>query len=135
MKHTLLNADEIIITATPELPSLRNAKNLVDLLKAGRPHDRQPRLILNQVGMPKRPEIPAADFGKAMGIPISAIIPHDPQSFGQAQGNGQMVFEVAAKSKAAEVMMEISELVAGTQKPTKSSKFDLSGLMQKLKKK
>lgn len=132
VKYTLLNADEIIITATPELPSLRNAKNLVDMLKAGRPHDRQPRLVLNQVGVPKRPEIPAADFGKALGLQPSAIIPHDPQSFGLAQGNGQMVFEVAPKSKSAEIMFELAESIAGTQKPPKASRFDLAGLMKNL---
>jgi pilus assembly protein CpaE len=133
VKQTLLNADEVIITATPELPSLRNAKNLVDLLKAGRPHDRHPRLILNQVGVPKRPEIPAGDFGKAIGLEPSAIIPHDPQSFGLAQGNGQMVFEVAPKSKSAEVMMDLASLVAGARpKTAKASKFDFSGMMKKL---
>jgi pilus assembly protein CpaE len=133
VKQTLLSADEVIITATPELPSLRNAKNLIDLLKAGRPHDRHPRLILNQVGVPKRPEIPAADFGKAIGIEPSAIIPHDPQSFGLAQGNGQMVFEVAPKSKSAEVMMDLASLVAGSRpKAAKVAKFDLSSMMKKL---
>ncbi len=132
VKHTLLNADDIVITATPELPSLRNAKNLVDMLKAGRPHDRQPRLILNQVGIPKRPEIPAADFGKALGLLPSAIIPHDPQSFGLAQGNGQMVFEVAPKSKSAEIMFDLAESIAGTQKPAKTSRFALPGLLQRL---
>ncbi len=133
VKYTLLSADEIIITATPELPSLRNAKNLVDLLKASRPHDRMPRLVLNQVGVPKRPEIPAADFGKALGIQPTAIIPHDPQSFGLAQGNGQMVFEVAPKSKSAELMYNLSEIVAGTQKPFKAAgRFALPGLMKNL---
>jgi pilus assembly protein CpaE len=132
VKYTLLNADEIIITATPELPSLRNAKNLVDMLKAGRLHDREPRLILNQVGVPKRPEIPANDFGKALGLQPSAIIPHDPQSFGLAQGNGQMVFEVAPKSKSAEIMLGLAEILAGTHKPTKTARFALPGLLQKL---
>jgi pilus assembly protein CpaE len=133
VKYTLLNADEIVITATPELPSLRNAKNLVDLLKAGRPHDRQPRLILNQVGVPKRPEIPSADFAKALGLEPTAIIPHDPQSFGLAQGNGQMLFEVAPKAKSTEILFNLSEIVAGTQKPTKAAaKFSLPGLMSKL---
>jgi pilus assembly protein CpaE len=129
VKYTLLNADEIVITATPELPSLRNAKSLVDLLKTSRPHDRQPRLVLNQVGIAKRPEISAADFGKAIGINPSAIIPHDPQSFGLAQGNGQMVFEVAPKSKSSEVMLGLSELIAGAQKTPKAS---TSSWMQKL---
>ena len=133
VKHTLMAADEVVITASPELPALRNAKNLMDLLKVGRPNDRLPRLVLNQVGVPKRPEIPAADFSKALGIDLSAVIPHDPQIFGQAQGNGQMVFEVAPKSKSAELLNHLSENLAGITKPvTKTAKFDFAGLMQKL---
>jgi len=112
---------------------LRNAKNLMDMLKLGRPNDSIPKLILNNVGVPKRPEISAADFSKALGIEASAIIPHDPQSFGQAQGNGQMIFEVAPKSKSAEILTQLSYELAGIAKPNvKSGKFDLSGFMQKL---
>ena len=133
VKHTLMAADEVVITASPELPALRNAKNLMDLLKVGRPNDRLPRLVLNHVGVPKRPEIPAADFSKALGIDLSAVIPHDPQIFGQAQGNGQMVFEVAPKSKSAELLNHLSESLAGITKPvSKTAKFDFAGLMQKL---
>jgi pilus assembly protein CpaE len=118
IKQTLINSDDIIITATPELPSLRNAKNLVDFLKAARANDRPPKLILNQVGVPKRPEISPADFAKALGVDPIAVIPHDPQSFGLAQGNGQMLFEVAPKAKATEALAEIAAIVAGQQKGT-----------------
>ena len=122
IKHTLLNADEVVITSTPELASLRNTKNLIDLLKAARPNDKPPRLILNQVGVPKRPEIPAADFAKAVGIAPSFIIPHDPQTFGTAQSNGQMVFEVAPKSKAAELLTSFAQMLAGGEAPGKAAK-------------
>ena len=133
VKYTLMNADEIIITATPELPSLRNAKNLIDLLKVGRPNDRLPRLVLNQVGVPKRPEIPAADFAKALGLVPSAIIPHDPQSFGLAQGNGQMLFEVAPKAKATEMIEELANQLAGISRVVaKPQKGGLASFMNKL---
>ena len=115
IKNTLMNADEIVITATPELPSLRNAKNLMDLLRSSRPNDRVPHLIINQVGVPKRPEISAAEFGKALGVTPLAVIPHDPASFGLAQGNGQMLFEVAPKSKAAEILGGLAPVLAGHQ--------------------
>jgi pilus assembly protein CpaE len=118
IKHTLINSDDIVITATPELPSLRNAKNLVDFLKAARANDRPPKLILNQIGVPKRPEISPADFAKALGVEPIAVVPHDPQSFGLAQGNGQMLFEVAPKAKATEALGEIAAIVAGHQKGT-----------------
>jgi pilus assembly protein CpaE len=131
IKYTLLNSDEIIITATPELPALRNAKNLVDMLKAARPNDKPPRLILNQVGVPKRPEIPVNDFAKAIGLQPSVVIPHDPQSFGMAQGNGQMLFEVAPKSKSAEVLGEFARQLAGNQKAVADVKKS-SSLISKL---
>ena len=38
-KNTLMQADEVVITATPELANLRNTKNLVDMLKKLRPND------------------------------------------------------------------------------------------------
>ena len=52
MRQTLISADEVVVVATPDLASLRNAKNMVDLIKQGRPNDAPPRLVLNQVGMP-----------------------------------------------------------------------------------
>ena len=84
--------------------------------------------------MPKRPEIPVADFAKALSLEPTAVIPHDPQSFGLAQGNGQMIFEVAPKSKSAEVLGELSNLVAGINRPSSkaSGKSGLSGFFKKL---
>jgi pilus assembly protein CpaE len=137
IKHTLLNSDEIIITATPELPSLRNAKSLIDLLRAARPNDAPPSIILNQMGVPKRPEISVADFAKAVGVEPMAVIPHDPQSFGVAQGNGQMLFEVAPKAKATEVLNVIAAHVAGHQRldaQPKAKRGLFAGLLNKKKK-
>ena len=131
IKHTLVNSDDVIITATPELPSLRNAKNLIDLLKATRANDRPPMLIINQVGVPKRPEIAPADFAKALGVTPLAVIPHDPASFGLAQGNGQMLFEVAPKAKATEILGSIAGVIAGQKIPDKP-KASALGLLSKL---
>ena len=132
IKYTLISADQVVITATPELASLRNAKNIIDMLKLARPNDTPPKLLLNQVGVPKRPEIPAADFGKAVGVDITSVIPYDAQTFGTAQSNGQMIFEVAAKSKAADALTNFVQLIAGTDKPAKASKFSMP-LLDKFK--
>ena len=43
-QRTLLSADDILIVAAPDLANLRNAKNLVDFLKAGRANDHRPVL-------------------------------------------------------------------------------------------
>jgi pilus assembly protein CpaE len=131
IKYTLLHADDVIITSTPELASLRNTKNLIDLLKASKPNDRPPRLIINQVGVAKRPEIPAADFAKAVGVEPSLVIPHDPQSFGTAQSNGRMILEVAPKSKAAEMLTGFAGVLTGTDKAVKPASSGMSSLLQK----
>jgi hypothetical protein len=77
-----VSADEILVVAGPDLANLRNAKNLVDLLRASRPNDHHPRYCLNQVGIPKRPEISPADFAKALETSPLAVIPFEPQLFG-----------------------------------------------------
>src|SRR4030081_4158099 len=73
-RRALVGADEILIVAEPDLANLRNTKNLLNMLKAARPNDRPPLYCLNQVGMPKRPEIAAGEFAKAIeSQPIAAI--------------------------------------------------------------
>src|SRR5215468_10560729 len=92
-KRLLTGADDILIVAAPDLANLRNAKNLLDLLKAARPNDRRPYYCLNQVGTPKRPEISRDDFAEALDDQPIAVIPFEPQVFGTAANNGQMIAE------------------------------------------
>jgi pilus assembly protein CpaE len=71
-------------------------------MKVSRPNDRPPLLVLNQVGIPKRPEISVKDFGNALELEPKVTIEFDAQLFGTAANNGQMIEEVSEKSKAAE---------------------------------
>jgi pilus assembly protein CpaE len=118
MRKTLISADEVVVVATPDLASLRNAKNMIDLIRTGRPNDAPPRLVLNQMGMPGRPEIPAKDFGAALGVHPSLIIPFDAKLFGQAANNGQMIIDAGAKSKAAEAFQTLAQIVSRRELPT-----------------
>ena len=117
MRKTLIAADEVVVVATPDLASLRNAKNMIDLIKSGRPNDAPPRLVLNQMGMPGRPEIPAKDFGAALGIHPSLLIPFDAKLFGAAANNGQMILDAGAKSKAAEAFQTLAQIVSRRELP------------------
>jgi len=100
------------VVATPELASLRNAKNLIELLLQGRPNDGPPRLVLNQVGVPGRPEISVKDFTEAVGIAPALVLPFEPKLFGQAANNGQMLVEANAKAKAAEAIAGLARAIA-----------------------
>lgn len=133
VKRTVLSADEIVIVAEPELASLRNAKNLVDLSRATRPNDAVARLVLNRVGVPKRPEINAGEFSKALGIDVLSTIPFDAQLFGTAANNGQMIAEVQAGSKATEAFTQIASALTGRGEAKRSRRSLLEPFVAKLK--
>ena len=108
-------ADEIIITATPDLASLRNGKNIYDLLNQARPNDKPLKFVLNQVGIPRRPEIPVKDFAEAMGSEPALIMPFDPQTFATANNNGQTVGELNPQSRAAQSFRELAQKLTGRE--------------------
>lgn len=131
-KRALIGADEVAIVAAPELASLRNAKNLVDLLRAARPNDSMPRMILNQVGLPKRPEIDAGEFAKAIGIEVMSSIPFDAQLFGTAANNGQMIAEIQSGGKVAEAFVQIATVLTGRGEQKRGKRSLLEPLVAKL---
>src|SRR3979490_3378777 len=119
-KRALVGADDILIVAEPDLANLRNAKNMLNLLKAQRPNDRPQRYCLNQVGMPKRPEIEVREFAKAIESQPIAAIPFDSRMFGTAANNGQMIAEISASHPPAQMLLQIRQRLTRrgqTQKP------------------
>lgn len=132
-KSTLMQADDVVITATPELANLRNTKNLIDMLKKLRPNDAPPRLIVNQTGVPKRPEISAVDFAEPLGVTPMAAIPFDAQLFGNAANSGRMLGELAKQSPIAQTINEIAHILTGRSEIKSRRKPGLAGLIGKLK--
>ena len=132
VRRTLIGADEIAIVAAPELASLRNTKNLFDSLRQARPNDRKPKIVLNQVGLPKRPEISAADFAKALGTEIFSSLPFDAQLFGTAANNGQMIAEVQASGKIAEAFKDLGGAITGRAEPRRSKGNLLEPILARL---
>jgi pilus assembly protein CpaE len=131
-KRALIGADDIVIVAAPDLANLRNAKNMLDILKSARPNDRRPYYCLNQVGVPKRPEIGAGDFAKALEGEAIAIIPFEPQLFGAAANNGQMISELSANHRTAETFRQLAQLLTGRAEAKKAKSSLLSPLFEKI---
>lgn len=125
VKQNLIAADDVIIVATPDLASLRNAKNIIDLLKNARPNDKAPKVVLNQVETPGRPEIPLKDFTAALGIEPIVEVPFDAKLFGQAANNGQMVNELDPKAKASQALAALTGAVTGRAVEVKTVKKSL----------
>src|SRR3954469_2324149 len=134
-QRTLVSADDILIVAAPDLANLRNAKNLFDYLRASRINDHKPSYCLNQVGVPKRPEIKPADFAKALESQPVAIIPFEPQIFGAAANNGQMIAEVSSSHRTAETFRQLAQLLTGRSEVKKAKGGLLTPLLGKLMKK
>ena len=131
-RKILISADEVIVVAGPDLANLRNAKNLIDNIKSARLHDHPPRLVLNGVGMLKRPEIAAAEFAKTVEIGPIAVIPHDAKLFGAAANNGQMIAEIDANGKIAEIFADLASALAGRADVRKTKRGVFDPLMAKL---
>jgi pilus assembly protein CpaE len=130
-RKILLSSDDLVIVATPDLASLRNAKNMIDLVRRARPNDAPPRLVLNQVGVPGRPEIPVKDFGEALGLTPSLALPFDPKLFGLAANNGQMLSEVGPKARATEGIDHLAQQIARRDPPPSQKSSLFSGLFKR----
>ncbi|MCQ8783514.1 CpaE family protein [Aurantimonas sp. MSK8Z-1] len=132
-RTVLGRADEIVITATLDLANLRNTKNLVDTLRRHRPNDRLPRLVLNQLAMPKRPEISPEEFVEPLGLEPVALIQFDPHVFGMAANNGRMIAETDAKHPAVEAFQQIAHVLTGrvtAKRPKKASPLQFFGRLR-----
>lgn len=133
-RRMLVSSDEIVIVAEPDLANLRNAKNLVELLKKSRTNDNPPFLVINMVGKPKRQEIPVADFATSIGLKPALVIEFDAENFSRAAINGRMLEEENKKAKATGQFRTLAELLAKKprhhQAETKAS--PLAPILQKL---
>jgi pilus assembly protein CpaE len=136
-KRVLLQADEVVITAVPDLANLRNAKNIIDLLKTSRKNDHKPHLILNMANLPKRQEITVREFEQALDAKVLSVIDYDCETFSQASNNGQMIEELNAKAKAVEKFHDIALKMTRRKeiKPERSNSAlsALAPLLEKLK--
>jgi len=131
-RHVLMSADELVIVANPDLANLRNARTILDIMRAARPNDRAPKLVLNKVGLPRRPEIAIAEFVKAIEMEPVATIPFDAKLFGTAANNGQMIAELEPGSKIVESFDNLARRVLGRAELRKAKKSLLGPLMERV---
>jgi pilus assembly protein CpaE len=105
----------------------------MDMLKRLRPNDPPPKLILNQTGVPKRPEISVQDFAEPLETEPMAVIPFDPQLFGNAANNGRMLGEMDAKSPVVATINDIAHVLTGRAEIKARKKAGLGSILEKLK--
>jgi pilus assembly protein CpaE len=121
VRHTLATIDEIIIVAEPDLANLRNAKNLSDTIKALRPTESEPLLVINKLGVPRRPEIAPVEFAQSVECRLLGQVGFDAATYGTAANNGQMIAEVSVNHRSNEIYRTIAMHVTGRNTPEKSA--------------
>lgn len=109
----IARADDIVITAEPDLANLRNAKNIIDAARALRMTAKPPLLVLSKASTPRRPEISARDFANAVDLEPAAVVEFDAQLFGAAANNGLMIGEASPKAKVLELFRALAETLGG----------------------
>ena len=137
-QHALMQADEIVLTTILDLISLRDTKNMVELLESKRANDAPLRLVINHQGAYRKTELSDKDFESAVASTASLIIAHDPLLFGTASNNGQVIGAMNPKEKVVEGFHGLAKLVSGMEQSRTGKKDDQetkTGLFSFMKKK
>jgi pilus assembly protein CpaE len=64
-------------------------------------------------GVPKRPEIPVKDFAAAIGVDPEIVVPFEPEVFGMAANNGQMISETSPVAKSSVAIDQLASRLTG----------------------
>jgi pilus assembly protein CpaE len=110
--ETLLScADEVLLIATPELPTLRNAKHLIDVIRRRSLLTQPLKLVLNRY--PSVEGISKEDVADNLGCSISMSIPSDGSLMTYSVNAGIPAVVSHPESWVAKSIMLLAQMVAG----------------------
>ena len=81
---------------------------------------------------PRRLEQVVQVLGIALDDQPVAIIPFEPQLFGAAANNGQMIAEISASHRTAELFRQLAQQLTGRAEPKKQRSGLIPPLIEKL---
>ncbi len=123
--EALASSDRIGLVTTPDLPSLRNSRTLLDMIQKLRVNDRPPDIILNRVPLRGKPSVSQADYVRILGRKMTATIPLDPAA-SSAEMSGHVLIEGTPDTPAAKAISNLAAQMIGRspiteeKSPTKS---------------
>ncbi len=109
----LRHADDLVVVALPDLANLRDTKNLVDAVISRRGESLPSRVVLNRVDAYKKTQLSAKDFQETIGFAPVLSVPFEPNLFGTAANNGQMLGEAAKTHKIVDSVRQLALQMAG----------------------
>ncbi len=114
-QQLLLDADEVVIVGLLDLPGLRDSRHLIARMRELRGDQAPVSLVLNHAGEYKKSELSAKDFENAIDLKPALLLSHEPNLFGPASNNGQMLAEVNRRHKTVELLRQFAIKLGGRQ--------------------
>jgi pilus assembly protein CpaE len=99
IRTTLAASDAVALVVSPGLAAARNAARLLETLKALRPNDPVPTVVLNGVGASRKGELSPRELKEALGVEITHVFDSEPALFGSADAAGAPIAERAATGR------------------------------------
>jgi len=122
VQDILVDADDTVVVANPDLYNLRDGKNMFEYLAPNRGLEVPTRLILNKVGEMNKGDLTEKEFKEVLGTAPSLSIPFDSEAFSTAMNNGEMLSKVAPKSDATLQVEVLAKMVSGRESATQLAK-------------
>ena len=114
IRHVLETADDLVIVARPDLPSLRDTKNLLEILGKRRGDKAPTRVVINKQDVYRKSQLSAKDFAETLKVEPTLALPFDPV-FGELSNNGQMLGEAVKAHRLVDSFTQLASLVSGRQ--------------------
>ncbi len=129
-QQLLLDADDVVVVSSLDLAGLRDSRHLTSRLKELRGDQAPVHLVLNHAGAFKKSELTPRDFENAVEMAPEIVLQHDPNLFGAASNNGQMLGEVNRRHKISEQVRQLAMKLGGRQ-PREQKKKGVMGMLSK----
>ncbi len=122
-------ADEICLVGGNDLPSLRNARTFVQILKKARPNDRPVRFIVNRLPAKGGP-VPASEFKRILGVDVDFEI-GETDIARKAELSGGVFRTEDPKSPAVAQVNQLSAALCGIEAPPSTQSRSLFSRFRK----
>jgi pilus assembly protein CpaE len=125
IRAALASSDAVALVVSPGLAAARNAARMLETLKALRPNDPAPTLILNGAGASRKGELSPRELREALGVEVAHVFESDPALFGAADAAGAPIAERVASGRLRARFDALALELAG-RKPAARAKRGLS---------
>lgn len=122
-------ADEICLVGGNDLPSLRNARTMIQVLQKARPNDHPVRFIVNRLPAGGGP-VPASEFKRILGVDVEYEI-EETEIARKAELSGGVFRTEKPKSQAVLQIDHLSAALGGFEPPKVTKKTSLMSQFRK----